>query len=129
MDIAVGNVSFDDWDMFTSSFGWIGSFEPQAPPASSIARFAITSLTFMFVCVPLPVWKTTSGKWASSLPSATSCAAAAMRAAFAGGRSPRSRFTSAAARLRIPNARIIGRGIRISPISKFSSERWVCAPQ
>ena len=66
MCIAVGNVSFDDWHMLTSSFGWTGFFEPSVPPASSIARFAITSLTFMFVCVPLPVCQTTSGKWSSS---------------------------------------------------------------
>ena len=83
----------------------------------------------MFVCVPLPVWKTTSGKCSSSFPSMTSSAAAAMSVAFSGGRSPRSRFTSAAAFLRIPKARIIGRVNRISPISKFWSERCVCAPQ
>ena len=31
---------------------------PCSPPASSMARFEITSLTFMFVCVPLPVCHT-----------------------------------------------------------------------
>ena len=56
--IAVGNVSFEDCDMFTSSFGWIGFFEPISPPASSIARFEITSFAFMFDCVPEPVCHT-----------------------------------------------------------------------
>ena len=45
----------DDWDMFTSSLGWIGFFDPISPPAISIARFEITSFTFMLVWVPLPV--------------------------------------------------------------------------
>jgi hypothetical protein len=68
MCMAVGNVSFDDCDMFTSSFGWTGFLLPITPPAISIARFEITSLAFMFVCVPLPVCQTRSGKWSSSLP-------------------------------------------------------------
>lgn len=33
--------------------------------------FEITSLQFMLVCVPLPVWNTTRGKWSSSFPSIT----------------------------------------------------------
>ena len=45
------------------------------PPASSIARLAITSLAFMLVEVPEPVWKMSSGNWSSSLPSTTSWAA------------------------------------------------------
>src|ERR1051325_2250569 len=74
-DIAVGNVSFDDCDLLTSSFGWIGAFEPMMPPAISMARFEMTSLAFMLVCVPEPVCQTRSGKCASSLPSITSSAA------------------------------------------------------
>ena len=58
MCIAVGNVSFEDWDMFTWSLGWTGDFEPSSPPAISIARFEMTSLTFMFVWVPEPVCHT-----------------------------------------------------------------------
>ena len=58
MCIAVGKVSFDDCDMFTWSLGWIGALLPRSPPASSMARFEMTSLTFMFVCVPLPVCQT-----------------------------------------------------------------------
>ena len=32
MCMAVGKVSFDDCDMFTSSFGCTGDFEPMTPP-------------------------------------------------------------------------------------------------
>jgi peptide methionine sulfoxide reductase MsrB len=59
--MAVGNVSFDDCDMFTSSLGWIGFFDPISPPAISIARLEITSFTFILVCVPLPVCQMRSG--------------------------------------------------------------------
>ena len=58
---AVGKVSFDDWLQLTSSFGWIGFLPPRAPVASSLARPAITSLTFMFDWVPEPVCQTRSG--------------------------------------------------------------------
>ena len=67
MCIAVGNVSFDDWDILMSSFG-CSSFLP----ASSLPRLAMTSLAFMLDCVPEPVCQTTSGKWSFSLPDATS---------------------------------------------------------
>ena len=60
-------MSFDDCDLLTSSFGWIGVFEPISPPAISIARFEMTSLAFMLVCVPEPVCQTRSGKCASKL--------------------------------------------------------------
>ena len=48
----------------------------RSPPASSIARLAITSLTFMLLEVPEPVWKTSMGNWSSNFPSATSRQAA-----------------------------------------------------
>ncbi len=35
----------------------------------------MTSLAFILLWVPLPVWKTTSGKWSSHVPAATSSAA------------------------------------------------------
>ena len=38
--------------MFTWSFGCTGVFEPICPPAISMARFEMTSFTFMLVCVP-----------------------------------------------------------------------------
>ncbi len=62
MCMAVGKVSFDDWDMLTSSLGWTGVFDPMTPPASSMARLEMTSLAFMLVWVPLPVCHTRSGK-------------------------------------------------------------------
>ena len=68
MCMAVGNVSFDDCDMLTSSLGWTGVFDPSTPPASSMARLAMTSLAFMLVWVPLPVCQTRRGKWSSSAP-------------------------------------------------------------
>ena len=67
MCMAVGKVSLDDCDMLTSSFGCTGVFEPITPPAISMARFEITSLAFMLVCVPEPVCQMRSGKWASSV--------------------------------------------------------------
>ena len=52
MCITVGKVSLDDWLWLTSSLGWIGFFDPTTPPASWMARLAITSLAFMLVWVP-----------------------------------------------------------------------------
>ena len=69
--MAVGKVSLEDWLWFTSSFGRIGFFDPNTPPASWLARFAMTSIAFMFVWVPEPVWNTTSGYSPSSVPSMT----------------------------------------------------------
>ena len=48
--IAAGTVSFDDCDALTWSFGLT------SVPVASPARRARTSLTFMFVDVPEPVW-------------------------------------------------------------------------
>ena len=129
MCIAVGKVSFDDCDMLTWSFGWIGSLEPITPPASSMARLEITSFAFMLVCVPLPVCQIRSGNSASSAPLATSSAAWMMRPARRSSSLPRSRFTAAEAPLRIPKARIRDLGIVSVPMSKWCKERWVCAPQ
>ena len=56
--MAVGNVSLELCDMFTSSFGWTGDFDPISPPASSMARFEMTSFAFMFDWVPEPVCHT-----------------------------------------------------------------------
>ena len=61
IDMAAGKTSFEDCERLTSSLGWIGCLLPRAPPASSMARLAMTSLTFMFVWVPLPVCHTRSG--------------------------------------------------------------------
>src|SRR5262249_26684776 len=82
----------------------------------------------MLVWVPEPVCHTTRGKWSSSLPSITSCAARAITSARRASSRPSSRFTSAAARLTMASARMIGCGMRSSPIRKLRRERSVCAP-
>src|SRR5882672_2802592 len=94
----------------------------------SMARLEITSLTFMLVCVPLPVCQTRRGKCSLSLPSMTSSAARMMRLHFSCGSLPKSWFTSAAAFLRMPKARISSGGMRSLPMAKWMSERAVCAP-
>ena len=127
--MAVGKVSFDDCDMFTWSFGWTGSFEPICPPASSMARFEITSLAFMLVCVPLPVCQMRSGKWSSRAPLATSPAACSMSPARVPSSFPSSRLTEADAPLRIPKALMSDLGMVSVPMSKWCKDRWVCAPQ
>src|SRR5713226_699524 len=90
MCMAAGNVSLEDCDIFTSSFGWMGFLLPISPPAISMARLEMTSLTFMLVCVPLPVCQTRRGKCSLSFPSMTSSAAWVMRAALSAGSLPRS---------------------------------------
>ncbi len=93
MCIAVGKVSLDDWDMLTWSFGCTGSFEPRCPPAISIARFAITSLTFMLVWVPEPVCQIRRGNSPASVPSMTSRAAASINPARCSSSLPSSKLT------------------------------------
>jgi hypothetical protein len=73
-------------------------------PMESDATLAMTSFTFMLLCVPEPVCQTDKGNWASNSPAATRAAAAATACAFAGSSKPRSPLTSAAARLISANA-------------------------
>ncbi len=129
MCMAVGKVSFDDCDMFTSSFGWMGDLLPRSPPASSMARLEITSLTFMLVCVPLPVCHTNNGNSSPCAPAITSSAASTISAAFSGTSFPSSWFTSAAAFLSTAIDRITASGMRSVPMEKWWSDRWVWAPQ
>ena len=56
--MAVGKESLLDCPMLTWSLGWIGALAPSVPPSSWIARFEITSFTFMLLCVPEPVCQT-----------------------------------------------------------------------
>ena len=119
MDMAVGKTSLLDWDMLQWSFGCTGVLLPTRPPSISIARLEMTSLTFMFVCVPLPVCHTTSGKWSSSLPSMTSRAATRIGSARFEGSFPRRSLTVAAACLTMASARSISIGILSPPILKF----------
>ena len=55
--IAVGMTSLEDWPMLTWSLGWTGLLAPSSPPRIWMARLEITSLAFMLVEVPEPVWK------------------------------------------------------------------------
>jgi hypothetical protein len=119
--IVVGKVSLDDCDAFTSSFGWTSR------PSARVASVAMTSLAFMFDEVPEPVWNTSSGKWSSYLPAATSSAASAIASATSGGSTPSFAFTRAAAALSRPSARIWERSSGRPEIGKFSTARWVCA--
>ena len=66
MCMAVGKVSLEDWDIFTSSLGWSSFF-----PAMALPRLAMTSLAFMLDWVPEPVCQTTRGKWSLSSPEIT----------------------------------------------------------
>ena len=118
--------------MLTWSFGWIGSFEPSSPPASSIARFAMTSFTFMFVCVPEPVCHTHSGKCSSSVAvddlvggGDDQVGQRAVEQARAGVRQ-RGRLLEERERADDLDRHPVAAG---SPIEKWWSDRWVCAPQ
>ena len=71
--MAVGNTSFDDCPMLTWSLGWTGVLVPTVPPRIWMARFAITSLVFMLLEVPEPVWKMSTRNCVVVRPAATSC--------------------------------------------------------
>jgi hypothetical protein len=126
--IAVGITSLELCCWLTWSFGWTGSLPPRRPVAISLARLAITSLAFMLVEVPLPVWKMSTTNWASSLPSITSCAACWTSCRRRSSNSPCFAFTSAAAHLTSPMASMNRREKRRSEIGKFSTARAVDAP-
>jgi len=93
-----------------------------------LARPAITSLAFMWVEVPEPVWKTPRTNWSSKRPASTSAAASAIAREISGASSPSSPFTTAAARLMRATARTRSRGMRGPPIGRFAAARAVCAP-
>jgi len=61
MWIALGKTSLLDWEALTWSLGCTGA------PCSSVASDAITSLAFMLLDVPDPVWKTSIGNSAGSI--------------------------------------------------------------
>src|SRR4029450_8668665 len=50
-----------------------------ARPSRRVASAATTSLTFMFVDVPEPVWKTSIGNWSAGGPAAARAGARAIR--------------------------------------------------
>ena len=118
-----GITSFDDCAMFTSSFACTGR------PSACAASRAITSLAFMLLDVPEPVWKTSTGKAGSNSPAATRSAAARIALARALGMAPRFALASAQAALTRPSARRKARGMRQPETGKLSTARWVWMPQ
>ncbi len=93
-----------------------------------MARLAITSLAFMLVEVPEPVWKMSSGNSASRSPRATSSAALRIASAGPAGTIPSSSLTAAASPLISPSAAMKRRGKRSPETGKFCRARSVCAP-
>ena len=126
--MAVGKVSLEDWDIFTSSLGCSRGF-----PASSLPRLAATSLAFMLDWVPEPVCHTTRGKWLSSVPAMISSQARQMASHFSAVifSGFRAWLAMAAAFFSTPKACMISTGMVSipTPMGKFVRERWVCAPQ
>ena len=120
---ALGKVSLLDWPALTWSLGCTSR------PLDRWARRATTSLTFMLVDVPEPVWKTSTGNSPSCLPDATSRAAAAMLSARGASMTPSWAFTCAAAALRSASACTTSGGTGWPLIGKFSTALAVCAPQ
>ena len=97
-------------------------------PLARQTRLAMTSLAFMFVEVPEPVWKTSTGNCPSRSPAATCSAASRMASATSSGRWPSEALAPAAAALTRPRARMKSRGMRSPEIGKFWTARWVWAP-
>ena len=93
-----------------------------------MATLEMTSLAFMLVDVPEPVWKMSTTKASSNSPSMTRWAAATMAAERSASRASRSRLTSAAHCLTCPMARMKERLKRRSLMGKLSSARRVFAP-
>ncbi len=120
--MAVGITSLLDCPRFTSSLGCTWT------PACSHRR-AITSLAFMLLLVPEPVWNTSTGNWSLCAPEATACAADWMASAFFRAKVPSSAFAPAAANLIHPRAEMNGAGSGQPLRGKLSIARWVWAPQ
>ncbi len=119
--IADGNVSLDDWEAFTWSLGCT------LLPSRSVARVASTSLVFMLVDVPDPVWKTSIGNSSSHSPATTSPATAMIAFATSSAITPSSAFIAAAERLIAVSAWTRAGSTRSPLTGKFSTARWVCA--
>ena len=82
----------------------------------------------MLVEVPEPVWKMSTTKSLSCLPSITSSAAWTMASAMRFSTMPVSALTTAASRLIIPMAAMNRRGKRRPETGKFWRARSVWAP-
>ena len=79
-----------------------GAWDPRVPPTSWMHRLEITSLTFMFDCVPEPVCQTNSGNSESSSPRTTSSQTRPISWPFQAGSRPAAVLTTAAAFLTYP---------------------------
>ena len=88
----------------------------------------MTSLAFMFVEVPEPVWKTSIGNWPSCLPAAISPAAFSIREALRFESSPSSPLTAAAAPLIRANQWMTDSGTVSPEMGKFSTAFVVSVP-
>ncbi len=119
--IEVGNVSLLDWLALTWSLGWTSR------PSARVARVAMTSLAFMLLDVPEPVWNTSIGNSPSCCPSATARAACSMACATSASMTPSSALTLAAAALIRARAWMCAGSSVVPEIGKFSTARCVCA--
>ena len=88
----------------------------------------MTSLAFMLVEVPEPVWKTSIGNWSSNSPAATRSAAAAMRSASSGSSRSSSALTRAAAALIWASQRMTGTGTVSPETGKLATALVVSPP-
>jgi hypothetical protein len=88
---------------------------------------ALTEEGYLWLLVQA-VCHTDKGNWLSNSPAAIRVAAVTIASAFMASSRPRSKFTSAAARLICASACTIADGIRCSPMAKKRRLRSVCAP-
>ena len=96
--------------------------------APSPASAAMTSLAFMFVEVPEPVWKTSIGNCASCLPAAISLAAFSIFEAVRFGSRPSSPLTAAAAPFTRASQRTTDTGTVSPEIGKLATAFVVSPP-
>mmetsp|Transcript_13391 Transcript_13391/g.40600 ORF Transcript_13391/g.40600 Transcript_13391/m.40600 type:complete len:201 (+) Transcript_13391:1160-1762(+) len=136
--IAEGKTSLVDCEALTWSLGWTATTTSSSrfrltEPTSCFAIEAITSLTFMLLCVPEPEIQIGSGNWSSCSPATTCAAAALMRSARWSSSLPSELFAAAAACLIRAIACTSLMGIRspspARPSPKKCIARWVCALQ
>ena len=130
MCIAVGNVSFEDCEQFTSSFGWTGSFEPEHA-AGELDRAVRDHLVHVHVRLgAAPRLPDPQRELAVERPVGHLVGRALdERRARVASRSPSARLTCADASFRMPNAWMTAEGIVSWPIAKWWRLRSVCAPQ
>ena len=88
----------------------------------------MTSLAFVFVEVPEPVWKTSIGNCSSCLPAAISAAALSMPSALRFASRPSSPLTAAAAPFTRASQCTTDTGMVSPEIGKFSTAFAVSAP-